>query len=141
MTIRFELGKDTDINTSKVVMHCSQKQKLNLDLSSHVIFVTIYDEDNNAIWCPALLDSGSQSNFIKYKLAKHLKLNYIPNNINITGVNTILNNIRQMTQATIASKYEYFTTKQTFLIVEEITEDLPQVGLEFPSIKIQKILI
>ncbi|XP_018364596.1 PREDICTED: uncharacterized protein LOC108762191 [Trachymyrmex cornetzi] len=105
-------------------------------LSTAVVLVR--DRDGASHECRALLDSGSQSNFITKELSKKLNLKQKTINMSIGGISNIPIKIAQQTQATIQSRVNEFKTDLHFLIIDKITERLPihkinKTALDIPN--------
>ena len=114
----------------------------NTGLTNQILLSTvqlcIYDAYDKPIKCRALLDSGSQSNFITSELCKRLKLQTLKVNLPITGINQASLNIQNKTNANIKSNDESFAARLSFLVIDQITGNLPQIyfdplNLNIPS--------
>lgn len=85
------------------------------------------DNKNNPIRCRCLLDSGSQSCFITSELANRLKLPLQKVDISIVATNAIdVAKINKSINATIKSTNSSFTADLPFLIIKNITDNVPQ---------------
>ncbi|XP_031348314.1 uncharacterized protein LOC116174518 [Photinus pyralis] len=80
--------------------------------------------------CRALLDAGSQSNFITIELANKLQLpsNYI--DWTIIGINQNVSSANRIVNVTIKSKFNAFTTKIDCLSLAKITDRLPNIDID-----------
>ncbi|XP_012542665.2 uncharacterized protein LOC105840305 [Monomorium pharaonis] len=87
--------------------------------------IVIFDNNGRSHPCRALLDNGSQSNFITSKLAQKLGLAKTPIKIPICGVNQNITHISHRTEASIKSLYNNYKAKLSVLVVDNITQDLP----------------
>lgn len=105
--------------------HCNESSSSFILLSTAVIY--IYDFQGNPIKCRALLDSGSQSNFLTRELYKKLNLKSISINLPVMGINSSLTNISQKTQAKIQSIHNNYNVTISLLIIDKITESIPQL--------------
>lgn len=107
------------------VSHASVNQSQVLLSTANIL---IEDSSGKYHTCTALLDSGSQSNFISQFLCKKLNLKcegfYMP----LAGINQITTNIKFKTKTKIKSRINAFEANLTFLVLPVITEKLPLVG-------------
>lgn len=76
----------------------------------------------------ALLDSGSQSCFISSSLADKLQLQRTPVNVPVSGINQISTFITNRVSAIIQSRFNNFSVKQSFLVLDNITNHIPSVS-------------
>ncbi|CAK9799142.1 hypothetical protein ANTPLA_LOCUS1909 [Anthophora plagiata] len=79
--------------------------------------------------CRALLDSGSQSNFITYKLCKRLGIRFEPTEIQVSGLGGRSNTIRDRVRVKIGSRVNNFSTTISCFAIENITQDMPNIVL------------
>lgn len=100
----------------------------------------IYIKNNNGLFvkCRALLDSGSQLNFISSELAKRLKLHQQAVNIPIAGITQMRATINYRLNSVVKSCHNDFQANLSFLILDNITARLPirtfsTSELEIPS--------
>lgn len=106
---------------------------LNQNASKYVLLLTaniiIYSKKTPVV-CRALLDSGSQSNYMTTELADRLNLG--TNNINmpVSGISKNLIRIKHSVKTTINSLKINYSTYLNFLILDKITENLPRVSFD-----------
>ncbi|XP_043502762.1 uncharacterized protein LOC122524512 [Polistes fuscatus] len=104
------------------------------NISNQVILATalvrIEDKIGNFHTCRALLDSGSQSNFITRKLANHLGLKLLKSDIRISGINMSNSKTLFTTDCSISSAYRQFHANGTFLVTHKITQTLPAAPID-----------
>lgn len=98
--------------------------------------VYVFDEHNNPILCRVLLDSGSQSNYITYNLAKKLNLKLNKINLPVSGISQNLINIKHSTTTSIKSIYNSFKSELNFLVIKRITDNLPNFSFNKNDINI-----
>ncbi|XP_071052910.1 uncharacterized protein [Onthophagus taurus] len=98
--------------------------------------IIIKDVNNQPIKCRALIDSGSQSNFITKDLFLKLKLKKSNVSIPVVDINESSAKISHMTQAQISSTNENYKKKLSFLIIDKITDRLPQQNLDISDWRI-----
>lgn len=103
-------------------------------LSTALIYIK--DNKDNYVKCRALLDSGSQMNFISSELVRKLKLKTNTIDIPISGVNQMLTKIDSQTESIIKSCYNNFTATLSFLVLKNITYNIPVQSFEASAINI-----
>nr|CAH7735528.1 unnamed protein product [Callosobruchus chinensis] len=87
--------------------------------------------------CRALLDNGSQSNFITANLTERLQLSRVGASIPIVGVGASHTQIVSKTFSDIKSFNDnYVNNKVEFLILDKITERLPSIGFDTSELKL-----
>ncbi|XP_030757751.1 uncharacterized protein LOC115883521 [Sitophilus oryzae] len=89
-----------------------------------------------SIMARALLDSGSQSNFISENICKKLNLQRTAINHAVKGVGQTFTNINDQVNVTIKSCISNFKTDATCLILEYITDKLPIMSFNKDVLKI-----
>ncbi|XP_043468116.1 uncharacterized protein LOC122502236 [Leptopilina heterotoma] len=100
--------------------------------------INVFDSNGKAHDCVALLDPGSQSNFISERMCKILNLNFSSTNVNISGVNESQSSISKQTNATIMSKHNKFTANLSFFVAKNVTSKLPTELIETSKLHIPK---
>lgn len=96
--------------------------------------------DDSLIRGRALLDNGSMSNFITNEFAEKLQLGTKPINLAIGGLNNMLNNINLKLDTTIFSNDLKYQTQQSFLVIKQITNNLPQFSFDISEWNLSKNL-
>lgn len=96
----------------------------------------IQNSANEFITVRAMLDSGSQLNFITFKLAKCLnlkmhKVNTVNSGISETNINTV-----NQVHAKIKSAYNNFTADMPFLVLSNITTNLPVESMDIAELNL-----
>jgi hypothetical protein len=86
----------------------------------------------------ALLDSGSQLNFVSERVAKLLKLKLQPVVLSVAGINQSLTNASNVTDIKIQSNYEDYNSNLSCVVIPQISEFLPcnsfsTANLKFPQ--------
>lgn len=84
----------------------------------------------------ALIDTGSQLNFISKSLIKKLNLKMDHTNHKINGINNSTSTAYQKTEVTIKSKINEFQSKIPCIVLEKITGNLPEISFNPQEIKI-----
>lgn len=110
-------------SSSLSLNHCTIKGPSQVLLSTVTLF--IHDSYRTPHECRALLDSGSQSNFITRQLSNKLKLRHKAINKTVMGISDTPINSIQEAVATIQSRTSAYQAKLPFLIIDKITERLP----------------
>ncbi|XP_039312439.1 uncharacterized protein LOC105203331 [Solenopsis invicta] len=112
---------DEKVTTS--LNHCSIKGPPQVLLSTAVVLVR--DAAGRSHECRVLLDNGAQSNLMTRELNEKLNLKLNSSNVSIKGISSTPIKVIQQTFATIQSRVKNFTVKLPFLIVDNITEQVP----------------
>lgn len=96
----------------------------------------VFDKNGQIIKCRALLDSGSQSNFVTKSF--FMKLNLEPFNINIptSGISQNLVNITKKATIKFKSPHGNYSSQLQFLIINQITGVTPQRTISEAELKI-----
>lgn len=87
---------------------------------SSTVQIDVFGVNNKKHTLRALLDSGSQSNFITESAFKKLNLQKNKVNMEVFGFNENVTQINHSCQLTIQSKFELFSTNLSFFIVPMI---------------------
>lgn len=87
--------------------------------------VCIFGINGKSYQCRALLDNGSQSNFITKELTEKLDITKTSIRLPVGGVDQSITNVSHKTKASIKSLYNNYNAKLTFMIVDNITQELP----------------
>ncbi|XP_018357524.1 PREDICTED: uncharacterized protein LOC108757561 [Trachymyrmex cornetzi] len=90
--------------------------------------------------CRALLDSGSQSNFVTEDLVRRLGLQTRSIDISIVGVNNSCSRIQKTTQVQLNSRHYAFKIVIECLVLNRITERLPGVTIDKAAFRIPQNL-
>lgn len=117
------MSKDQQVEQISQVLHNAQNNTVVL-LSTALLYIN--DAYGNFIQCRALLDSGSQSNFMTNELFNRLNIPFNKINIPISGIGSSKAKITRTTNAEIHSKYTNYQTNISFLIMDKITDNIPQ---------------
>ena len=116
--------KEENSSPATVNTHCS-----NSNYQSTVLLSTaeIYIANDNKDWvkCRALLDSGSQSNFITEKLYQKLNIRSDKIDIPVIGINGTKTSISKIINTNIGSVHNKFTARLSFLVIPHITDKIP----------------
>ncbi|GAB1860475.1 hypothetical protein CAJAP_01554 [Camponotus japonicus] len=112
-----------DISAS-VVSQCSQKIPSKVLLSTAIIHV--YDSRGKTHACRALLDNGSQLNFLTKEFAKKLHLIEQSINMPISGIAEGNFEARNSVNVTVQSRFNTHKEQLNCIILPKITQKLPQ---------------
>lgn len=123
--IKAETNDETNTTReSTVATHAFQVTQ-----GSYILLATarlfIFDSNGNSHECRALLDNGSQSNFVTKQLTQKLGLTKTPIKLPICGVNQSITNISHKTKTLIKSLYNNYKKELSFMLVDNITQELP----------------
>jgi hypothetical protein len=102
--------------------------------------VDISDEKGEMHQCRALLDSGSQSNFISSELALKLHLKSIPTNVAVSGIAGNHARIKSSIRTTLSSKQNKFNIAVNCLVLDRVTNNIPTRAINKSLINIPKNL-
>lgn len=119
--------------------HCSQPINTNVLLGTAEIFIK--DNKNKYLKCRALLDGGSQSNFITRSLADKLQLKTYQASLPIVGIGGNQTNINQSVHTEIKSMHNNFSQNLIFLILNKITNNIPQSFQAADTLKIPENIL
>lgn len=127
-------NENTEKDSTVLVNHSTQ-------LGSHYVFlptavVLICDKRGNMHQARALLDSGSQSNFITQSLLEKLCLTPQRLDIAIYGVNNKVTQVKDTVQVKIKSRINGFYTEMNCLVLERITEKIPYINIDTNSLEL-----
>lgn len=113
--------------------------------TQHVLLATaiiyIIDKAGNAHKARALLDSASQSNFITSKLSNILNLTKHNISVPIVGINQNVTQISQRVTATIKSTTNNYCFTSSFLILDNITNNLPMTTINIRNLDIPENIL
>lgn len=126
--------ENAEASTSTVVAnHCRQQSTQTL-LSTVLIYV--FDKTNKIHECRALLDVGSQSNFITESLCSKLNLPLISTNISVAGISHTTSTINKSVTIKFKSRINPFHATITCLVLPKISENIPILTIPLQNIKI-----
>ncbi|XP_038106691.1 uncharacterized protein LOC119766301 [Culex quinquefasciatus] len=121
----------TETVTSNVAAHRTST----VLLATAVVLV----EDDEGVKFPAraLLDSGSECNFMTERLCQRLKVQRKRSNVAVYGIGQANTKVKHKIQATIKSRVTGFSRRMEFLLLPKVTANLPTsdvsvAGWEFP---------
>lgn len=98
--------------------------------------VDVLDKHGQPVKCRALLDNGSQSNFVSKSFFDKLKLKSSNINIPISGISQSTINISKRAFIKWKSLHSRFHSELQFLVIDKITGITPQVTIDLTNLKI-----
>jgi len=138
-------SNDTNNQTEKpTTTSVSMKSIGSCGSSSEVLLSTaiVYIRDNEGKFhkARALLDNGSQSNFVTKSLCQKLKLDVNRIKHMISGLSVSETPIIEITQTTIASTTTAYKTDVNLLIVDQITRSIPLRPINIKSLSLPQCI-
>ncbi|XP_018371002.1 PREDICTED: uncharacterized protein LOC108766304 [Trachymyrmex cornetzi] len=116
----------------------SGHRSVNILLSTAV--VNVYDSSNQIHSCRALLDSGSQINFITKELANRLKLEERSLDIAVAGVMDGVIHANKIVSLCVKSRFNNFCETMDCVVLPNITQHLPQHFIPMQNVSVPKHL-
>ncbi|XP_055522915.1 uncharacterized protein LOC129717095 [Wyeomyia smithii] len=108
---------------------CQSKYSCQHQYSAKVLLATavviIEDDDGNRYPARALLDSGSESNFVTERLSQRLKVSRDRVEVSVLGIGHTTIKVKQKIRATIRSRISSFSRELSFLVLPKVTVNLP----------------
>lgn len=98
--------------------------------------INVFDSRGQIHDCRALIDVGSQSNFITENMTQKLGLNLKSVNITIGGISQSANKISKSATLKIKSRVNAFSSNIDCLVLSKITENLPLVSFSVNKLNI-----
>ncbi|XP_062557801.1 uncharacterized protein LOC134222656 [Armigeres subalbatus] len=113
----------SNMATADTVMGHGSTQQARVLLATAVVIV----EDNSGHRYPAraLLDSGSESNFVTERLSQRMKVRRTKVDVKIHGIGQEVTKVRQQLEATVRSRLTEFSQRMSFLVLPKVTVNLP----------------
>lgn len=127
------INKPPQIETSHANHACNVETYQTLLSTAQI---KVYDINGKTHLCRALLDPGSQSNFITEELFHKLGLKGDRLNVTVSGISQNLSNIKAKTGIHIQSCVNDFTATLSCLIIEQITSCLPNKAFDLSKLNI-----
>ena len=122
------------------VLHVNNSRKHISNTTSTVLLATaiiyIQDADGRPQRCRAVLDSGSQLNFITSSCAQRLRLNKTNISLSISGVGTMSSSTVRLMPCTITSHCQNYHFTVEFHSLPTITEKLPNQMFDINQLNI-----
>lgn len=124
-------NRDSQSSTSTI---CAQILNKNIVLSTAI--VKVVDKNGKLHHLRALLDSGSQSNFISESACKQLGLSCRNINLPVIGINQNSTKITKTTSVKIESCHNSFKFNLSCLVIPTITQNIPGVTFDASKLNI-----
>ncbi|KAJ8915369.1 hypothetical protein NQ315_008256 [Exocentrus adspersus] len=125
---------NNDCSNSAIVANHSAQSNLFILLSTAT--VQIKDSQGQLHNARALLDSGSQANFMSRTLFDKLKLHGQEINLPVMGTSQNEISIKLSTKATIKTIHNEYAVDLSFLILPKITDNIPSVSFDISKLKV-----
>lgn len=132
----YERRNEASHENQTAAMHCIHEHDTHVFLSTAL--VDIIDNQGNKHAYRALLDSGSQSNFISDRVCKQLKIKRQSVDVSVNGINQMRTNLNHQVQVSIKSKHDTYTTSISCLVLPRITGQVPAVRINAKHLVIPK---
>ncbi|XP_058448977.1 uncharacterized protein LOC131428935 [Malaya genurostris] len=87
--------------------------------------VMIEDDYGNKFPARALLDSGSECNFVTERLGQRMKLTRERVNISVVGIGQTASKVKYRIQAVLRSRVSEYSRELSFLVLPKVTVNLP----------------
>ncbi|XP_062557684.1 uncharacterized protein LOC134222535 [Armigeres subalbatus] len=98
-------------------------------ISSQVLLATaiilLEDEDGNRFVARALLDSGSESNFITQSLCQRMRVHRSTVDVSVMGIGESASKVKHRIETMVLSRNTEFSRKMEFLVLPKVTVNLP----------------
>lgn len=122
-------------HTPSQSLYCSNSNQNSFVLLS-TAFVEVFDSNNQPILCKAVLDNGSQSNFITQNLLDKLNLPFDSIKMSVSGISEKCTDVSKRTQVKIKSIHDNFSINIPTLVINKITEKIPPFSLNISDLNI-----
>lgn len=129
-------------NFSTTNFHASGNQTFHVKTEALLSTVSIYVLDGNNRWrtARALMDSGSQGNYITTRFARELGLTFTPTRQTITGISGQTSTVKNTADVLFSSRYRPFSGKLGCLVSDDITGVLPNRRINASQLEIPRDL-
>lgn len=105
--------------------YCSLKTKYTSSILLATAIVKLKDVDGHTHNCRALLDAGSQANFITESMAQRLKLKRVSDELLVCGISSISTRAKHSVGVTVTTDYSEFTTDLRCYVLPNVTRSVP----------------
>lgn len=126
--------KQANNNNLNINAHAAQGHNTLVLLATAVVLIE--KKNGEFIQCRALLDGGSQSNFITSDLVNSLDLDLERIQFPITGIGEKVTNISRKVHAKVKSRFTKFSSMLSFLVLDNITGHIPSHSFDSSYINI-----
>ncbi|XP_011879669.1 PREDICTED: uncharacterized protein LOC105568535, partial [Vollenhovia emeryi] len=129
-----------EVNQNKTV--CTHAQAKEILEANQVLLstalVTVKDDKDSLIEGRALLDNGSQSNFVTEEFVKKLNLKTVKEKIEIKGIDGHVSHAMKSVKLRITSRFGTFGMELQCIVLPKITQDLPTVVVNTVSLELSR---
>ncbi|XP_030761095.1 uncharacterized protein LOC115886162 [Sitophilus oryzae] len=98
--------------------------------------IQVEDQNNKTYIVRAILDSGSQSNFISMDLCKRLKLKTSETVMSVAGINNAISEVNKKCELKINSQHSPFNAIITCFVIKHISGLMPSTPVDIKSLKL-----
>ncbi|XP_071579334.1 uncharacterized protein [Temnothorax nylanderi] len=116
------------------VNHATRLSGQHVLLSTAIIHVQ--DSKGNILPCRAILDAGSQSNFVTSELVERLGLKRFPTSVPISGVGESSTETHSYVNVMVQSRLNGFKAELRCLVLRKIVQDIPNTSMRRLDIRV-----
>lgn len=117
-----------------VVTHTSSNSEGEVLLSTAIVLVV--DSEGNEHKARALLDSGSQSNFVCNQFVSKMKVKCSDVKLSVVGINASVTQSNKIVNLNIKSCFSEFLVNLDFYVLDKITNNLPNFPINKEMLKL-----
>lgn len=128
---------DRHITNTSMVTQAGHVWQTSCDILATAL-VSVFDRDGSKLPCRVLLDSGSQPNFITQSFAQKLRLRKSDTSVTVQGVSGAEMRIGKQVTATIESRANGKQFPVSLLVMNKITNILPNEHVIYEELPINK---
>ncbi|XP_008180484.1 uncharacterized protein LOC103308595 [Acyrthosiphon pisum] len=134
---RNDIANEAMINSApaSVNAHARQNSEAGQVLLS-TAEILVFDSQNKPVLCRALLDSGSQHNFMTESLTRRLNLKRIKSSCSIIGINDASHTSTYKVTTTIKSRIYDYSLNLEFFALPNLTSKLPLMPVNLTELKV-----
>ncbi|XP_065093404.1 uncharacterized protein LOC135714066 [Ochlerotatus camptorhynchus] len=136
-------GPDGDASSPQVANMAATDVTISTSSNSYssqallaTVVLIIEDDHGNQYPARALLDSGSESNFVTEQLGQRLKVAREAVSISVVGIGEAATKAKQRIQAVVRSRVSGFSRELNFLVLRRVTAKLPTISIDTTGWKI-----
>ncbi|XP_055591487.1 uncharacterized protein LOC129743477 [Uranotaenia lowii] len=120
-------------STETVSSNVARSRSSTIILATAVVLVE--DDTGKTFHARALLDSGSECNFMTERLCQQMKISRRRSNISVLGIGKANTIVKHQISAVVKSRTSGFARKMEFLLLPAVTADLPTTSVTVSSWK------
>ncbi|XP_055613091.1 uncharacterized protein LOC129759623 [Uranotaenia lowii] len=118
-------------NSGSVSSNMARSHSSTVLLATAVVLVE--DDTGKVFQARALLDSGSECNFMTEGLCQRMKVSRRRSNISVLGIGQSNTSVKHQVSAVIRSRMSNFSRSMDFLLLPKVTADLPTTSVAVSS--------